>query len=102
MPRFQVSFIGSWFDPPKAKETAFAMIENGADMMYAERFRRVGRSTRARRSGNWQRDRHAVRLSGHRSGVGALWHFEPTTAGGACSRLLMATSRPPIMGCIPI
>ena len=27
---FQVSFIGSWFDPPKAKETAFAMIENGA------------------------------------------------------------------------
>ena len=35
---FQVSFIGSWFDPPKAKETAFAMIENGADMMYAERF----------------------------------------------------------------
>ena len=35
---FQVSFIGSWFDPPKAKETAFAMIENGADMLYAERF----------------------------------------------------------------
>jgi basic membrane lipoprotein Med (substrate-binding protein (PBP1-ABC) superfamily) len=24
--KFQVSFIGSWFDPPKAKETAFAMI----------------------------------------------------------------------------
>ncbi len=35
---FQVSFIGSWFDPPAAKETAFAMIENGADMLYAERF----------------------------------------------------------------
>ena len=35
---FQVSFIGSWFDPPKAKETAFAMIEAGADLMYAERF----------------------------------------------------------------
>ena len=30
--RFQVSFIGSWFDPPKAKETAFAMIEGGADL----------------------------------------------------------------------
>ena len=29
---FQVSFIGSWFDPPKAKETAFVMIENGADI----------------------------------------------------------------------
>jgi basic membrane lipoprotein Med (substrate-binding protein (PBP1-ABC) superfamily) len=36
--KFQVSFIGSWFDPPKAKETAFAMIENGADVLYAERF----------------------------------------------------------------
>ena len=36
--RFQVSFIGSWFDPPKAKETAFAMIEGGADLLYAERF----------------------------------------------------------------
>ena len=34
----KVSVIGSFFDPPKAKETAFAMIENGADMMYAERF----------------------------------------------------------------
>lgn len=36
--RFQVSFIGSWFDPPKAKETAFAMIDGGADLLYAERF----------------------------------------------------------------
>lgn len=36
--KFQVSFIGSWFDPPKAKETAFAMIENGVDILYAERF----------------------------------------------------------------
>ncbi len=35
---FQVSFIGSCFDPPKAKETAFAMIGNGADILYDERF----------------------------------------------------------------
>lgn len=35
---FTVSFIGSWFDPPKAKEAAFAMIDNGADVLYAERF----------------------------------------------------------------
>lgn len=35
---FQVSFIGSWFDPPKAKETAYAMIENGADLLYGELF----------------------------------------------------------------
>ena len=36
--KFTVSFIGSWFDPPKAKETAFAQIDGGADLLYAERF----------------------------------------------------------------
>jgi len=35
---FSVAFINSWFDPPKAKEAAFAMIDKGADVMYAERF----------------------------------------------------------------
>jgi len=35
---FMVTFINSWFDPPKAKEAAFAMIDKGADIMYAERF----------------------------------------------------------------
>ncbi len=35
---FMVTFINSWFDPPKAKEAAFAMIDRGADIMYAERF----------------------------------------------------------------
>ena len=35
---FTVSFINSWFDPPKAKEATFAMIDKGADVLYAERF----------------------------------------------------------------
>nr|WP_273422239.1 BMP family protein [Curvibacter lanceolatus] len=35
---FSVSFINSWFDPPKAKEATFAMIDQGADVLYAERF----------------------------------------------------------------
>jgi basic membrane lipoprotein Med (substrate-binding protein (PBP1-ABC) superfamily) len=34
---FKVTFIGSWYDPPKAKEAAFAQIETGVDIMYAER-----------------------------------------------------------------
>ncbi|MHB8086900.1 MAG: BMP family protein [Anaerolineaceae bacterium] len=33
-----VSFINSWFDPAAAKEAALAMIDNGADVLYAERF----------------------------------------------------------------
>ncbi len=35
--QYKVTFIGSWYDPPKAKEAAFAQIEAGADIMYAER-----------------------------------------------------------------
>ena len=35
---FMVTFINSWFDPPKAKEASFAMIDKKADILYAERF----------------------------------------------------------------
>lgn len=36
--KFLVTFIGSWYDPPKAKEAAFAQIDRGADILYAERY----------------------------------------------------------------
>jgi basic membrane lipoprotein Med (substrate-binding protein (PBP1-ABC) superfamily) len=36
--RCKFSFIGSFFDPPKAKEAALAQIEQGVDVIYAERF----------------------------------------------------------------
>ncbi|WP_103258298.1 BMP family protein [Tabrizicola aquatica] len=75
--KFQVSFIGSWFDPPKAKETAFAMIDGGADLMYAERF---GVSDAAKQRGvlaignviDTQPDYPETVVTS------ALWHFEPT------------------------
>jgi basic membrane protein A and related proteins len=75
--KFQVAFIGSWFDPPKAKEIAFAQIDAGADMMYAERF---GVSDAAKERsvlavGNvidTQADYPETVV------VSALWHFEPT------------------------
>jgi basic membrane protein A and related proteins len=34
----KVTFIGSFFDPPKAKEAAIAQIDRGVDLIYAERF----------------------------------------------------------------
>jgi basic membrane lipoprotein Med (substrate-binding protein (PBP1-ABC) superfamily) len=34
----KVTFIGSFFDPPKAKEAAIAQIDAGVDVIYAERF----------------------------------------------------------------
>lgn len=34
---FRVGFIGTWFDPPKAKEAALAQIDAGADILFGER-----------------------------------------------------------------
>ena len=74
---FQVSFIGSWFDPPKAKETAFAMIENGADLLYAERF---GVSDAAQERGVLAIGNVIDTQPEYPETVvaSALWHFEPT------------------------
>ncbi len=36
--KVKISYIGGWFDPPKAKEAAIAQIEMGADLIFAERF----------------------------------------------------------------
>ncbi|QYX57886.1 BMP family protein [Roseovarius sp. SCSIO 43702] len=74
---FQVSFIGSWFDPPKAKETAFAMIENGADVLYAERF---GVSDAAQEKGILAIGNVIDTQSEYPDTVvaSAIWHFEPT------------------------
>lgn len=75
--QFQVSFIGSWFDPPKAKETAFAMIENGADILYAERF---GVSDAAKEKGILAIGNVIDTQAEYPDTVvaSAIWHFEPT------------------------
>ena len=74
---FQVSFIGSWFDPPKAKETAVAMIENGADLLYAERF---GVSDAAQEKGILAIGNVSDTQGDYPDTVvaSAIWHFEPT------------------------
>ena len=74
---FQISFIGSWFDPPKAKETAFAMIDGGADLLYAERF---GVSDAAKERGILAIGNVIDTQADYPDTVvaSALWHFEPT------------------------
>jgi basic membrane protein A and related proteins len=74
---FMVSFINSWFDPPKAKEAAFAMIDKGADIMYAERF---GVSDAAKEKGKLAignvintQDKYPDTVI-----ASALWNMEPT------------------------
>jgi basic membrane protein A len=72
-----VTFINSWFDPPKAKEAAFAMIDKGADVMYAERF---GVSDAAKEKGKLAignvintQDKYPDTVV-----ASALWNMEPT------------------------
>jgi basic membrane protein A len=74
---FMVTFINSWFDPPKAKEAAFAMIDKGADIMYAERF---GVSDAAKERGKLAignvintQDKYPDTVV-----ASALWNMEPT------------------------
>ena len=75
--KFLVNFIDSWYDPPKAKESAFAMMDAGADIMYAERFgvadAAVERGVKA--VGN------VIDTSADYPDTiiaSALWHMEPT------------------------
>ena len=75
--KFTVSFIGSWYDPPKAKESAFAMIDQGADMLYAERF---GVSDAAKERGV-KAIGNVIDTQEQYPGTvvaSALWHMEPS------------------------
>ena len=74
--KFSVTFINSWYDPPKAKEAAFAMVDAGADILYAERF---GVSDAAKERGILAIG-NVIDTSADYPGTilaSALWHGEP-------------------------
>ncbi|SLN10737.1 BMP family protein [Oceanibacterium hippocampi] len=75
--QFKVSFIGSWYDPPKAKEFAFAQIESGVDVLYAER---AGVVDAAREKGiiafGNVNDMNKEENGGGVVVTSALWHME--------------------------
>ncbi len=75
--KFLVTFINSWYDPPKAKESAFAMIDKGADLMYAERF---GVSDAAKERGILAVGNVIDTAPDYPGTImaSALWHMEPT------------------------
>lgn len=75
--KFLVTFINSWYDPPKAKEAAFAMIDKGADLLYAERF---GVSDAAKEKGILAVGNVIDTASDYPGTIlaSALWHMEPT------------------------
>ena len=74
---FTITFINSWFDPPKAKEATFAMIDKGADVLYAERF---GVSDAAKEKGKLAIG-NLINTQEHYPDTvvaSALWHMEPS------------------------
>lgn len=75
---FKVSFIGSWYDPPKAKEFAFAQVESGVDVLYAER---AGVVDAAREKGiiafGNVNDMNKLENGTDVVVASALWHMEP-------------------------
>lgn len=72
-----VAFIGSWFDPPKAKEAALAQIDAWADVLFAERF---GVIEAAAENGLWAFGNMADQneLAPEHVLSGPIWHMEPT------------------------
>lgn len=75
--KFLVTFIGSWYDPPKAKEAAFAQIDQGADLMFAERF---GVSDAAKQRGI-PAIGNVINTQPQYPGTvaaSAIWHMEPS------------------------
>lgn len=88
---FKVSFIGSWYDPPKAKEFAFAQIESGADILYAER---AGVVDAAREKGliafGNVNDMNKEENGTDVVVTSALWHMEPAI-GHAIEQVKMKT-----------
>lgn len=75
---FKVSFIGSWYDPPKAKEFAYAQVEAGVDVLYAER---AGVVDAAREKGliafGNVNDMNKEENGTDVVVASALWHMEP-------------------------
>lgn len=75
--RFSVAFIDSSFDPPKARAAATDMIDDGVDVLYAERFG-VADAAKERQVlaiGNVinTQDKYPETIV-----TAALWHMEPT------------------------
>lgn len=72
-----VTFINSWFDPAAAKEAAIAQIDNGADVLFAERF---GVIEAAAEKGLWAFGNMSDQneLAPDYVVSSAVWNMEPT------------------------
>jgi basic membrane protein A len=75
--KFLIGFIGTWFDPPKAKEAALAQIDAGADILFGER---IGTADAAKERGVLSVGSlidYTPRYPGTVF-ANAIWNFRPT------------------------
>lgn len=75
--KFLNGFIGTWFDPPKAKEAALAQIDAGADILFGER---IGTADAAKERGVLSIGSlidYTPRYPGTVF-ANAIWNFRPT------------------------
>ena len=77
--KFTAQFIGTWFDPPKAKEAGLAQIDAGADILFGER---IGTADAARERGILAVGSLIDYMPRYPKTVfaNAMWYFDPILA----------------------
>jgi basic membrane protein A and related proteins len=77
--KFLVSFLGTWFDPAKAKEQGLAQIDAGADLLFGER---IGTADAAKERGKLSIGSLADYTPRYPKVVfaNAVWYFDPILA----------------------
>ncbi len=74
---FQSGFINTWFDPPKAQESALAQIDGGCDILFGER---IGTADGAKMRGKLAIGSLLDYMPRYPGTVfaNAMWYFRPT------------------------
>jgi basic membrane lipoprotein Med (substrate-binding protein (PBP1-ABC) superfamily) len=80
--KFLVGFIGTWFDPPKAKESGLAQIDAGADILFGER---IGTADAAKERGILSVGSLIDYIPRYKGTVfaNAIWNFDPIVSAAA-------------------
>lgn len=76
---FQSGYINTWFDPPKAQESAIAQIDGGCDILFGER---IGTADGAKKRGKLVVGSLLDYMSRYPGTVfaNAMWYFSPILA----------------------
>ncbi|MDX1401881.1 MAG: BMP family protein, partial [Kiloniellales bacterium] len=80
--KFLVGFIGTWFDPPKAKEAGLAQVDAGADILFGERIGTADAAAERNILAVGSLIDYIPRYPGTVF-ANAMWHFDPIVGAAA-------------------